>query len=112
MGLGGWAFWKARKGLSTASEGQRAHWPGRIHYAGIIAGSVAFAPSCPEGWFLGPVAMRGLSFGLARSKQLEFGKSNPNEDATAETREKGFRINEMGPPQRGKGAYGRRCDPR
>ena len=110
--MGGWAFWKARTGLSAASEGQRAHWPGRIHYAGILAGSVAFAPSCPEGWFLGPVAMRGLSFGLARSKRLGIGKSNPKGEAKAETREKGFCINPRGPPQRGKGAYGRRCVPR
>ena len=53
---------------------------------------------------MGPVAMRGLSFGLA--------KSNPNEEATSETREKGFCINETGQPQRGGGEYGKRCDPR
>ena len=61
---------------------------------------------------MGPVAMRGLSFGLAKSKQLGFGKSNPNEEATSETREKGFCINETGQPQRGGGEYGKRRDPR
>ena len=50
---------------------------------------------------MGPVAMRGLSFGLAKSKQLGFGKSNPNEEATSETRENGLCIDKRGSRREG-----------